>query len=127
MNKNDNRRREILAGYLENENGRGGITPFSGVPLKVLETLINEGFAEPDDQQNSAPTIAEMRDFMQEWPEMTAHGFIVHIERSDYSVSLEGVEFKGTPSIEMVCQFAQLFNHADDFICSPTHLYCWFD
>ena len=125
-NKDDNRRREILADYFHDE-GRGGITRFSGVPLSVLQTLLNERFADPDESHNSAPTIDEIRAFMTCWPRVTCHGYFVHIDRDDYRVSIEGVDYKGLPNLDWVMDFVKQFRFADEFVCNPNQLYCWYD
>lgn len=121
-NKDDSRRNEILEQFLQTYVV-GGVTYFSDVPLSVLQTLLDERFADPADRHEDAPTINEIRAFMTLHSGFTCHGYFVDVDRSDYRVSIEGVRFDGIPNLEMVMDFANLFRHAKTFACKEYNLF----
>lgn len=102
------------------------IKRFENLSLTKLKKLIAGNFLELTDAQNAAPSIGEIYAFMKKYPKYKAHGYVVSINRSDYRVSLEGVE-KGTTadSLKEMKDFAELFKDADDF--NAAKMYCWFD
>lgn len=132
-NKDDARRQEIITEHGGNimtkyvsEDGRYDILPYDNLTGDALDTLIKEGFADEDEQQNSCPCIREINAFLHAHPNFTAHGYIVTPERSDYRVSIEGVS--GTECcLEDTEDFIRLFRRADDFTINGDECYCWFD
>ena len=70
----------------------GGVRHFIGMDLNTLKWMIEHKFADPGYYQNNAPTIAEFVDFMEDHPGVWAHGYVVSVERSDYRLSIEGIE-----------------------------------
>ena len=100
---------------------RGGVKHYSGLDLDTLRILVDKGYADPNDGQNSAPTIKEIMEIMAANPGLTAHGYYVSRERDDARISIEGVEGPLKP------EFLQTFAHADDLQYDGEHIYCWFD
>lgn len=121
-----NKREELLNPFYVGKSF-GGIRRFAGLPLTVLESLISDGFADPDDAQNNAPTLGEIRDFLRDNPGYTSHGYAVSEDRDDYRISLEGVEFIGSTTVEQVTAFGSMFGHADEITIGEGRLHCWFD
>ena len=109
------------------KDGLGGTESFEGLSLKVLKELKEKNFLDPEDAQNSAPSIEEMMEFMDGHKGFTAHGYVVSPDREDYRVSLEGVEFIGKVSFPTITEFSKMFGHADDLTIEEERLYCWFD
>ena len=101
-------------------------TSFHDLSFSKLNQLVSEKLINLDEQQNDAPTIEEIYDFMKKYPSFTCHGYVIR-NRPDHRVSLEGVNYRGIPTIEMISDFADLFRHADDFMIQEENLYCWFD
>jgi hypothetical protein len=104
LNKNQDRRDELLKPYfekLEKEWERkygmkggysGGIRRFDGLPVSVLEQLVEEGFVDLDEAQNESPTIREFIAFAKRAPQsIFFEGYAVHVSRDDYRLSIEGV------------------------------------
>lgn len=119
----------IFGAYEPAEYGtNGGRTiPFYDMTLETLKILHENNFLSLDDCQNCAPSIGEIMEFMEKNEGFTAHGYVVSDLRSDYRVSIEGVE-----KDENICEadieaFRELFGDADEFECREDYLYCWYD
>jgi hypothetical protein len=129
LNKNYNLREQILFGedYDAAHYRMGGIRYFEISPVK-LANLVQLGFADPHDAQNSAPSIEEFIEFFNEQfsKEWYVHGYAVSPERDDYRVSVEGCGKHGEPTQEEICDFVLLFRHADELQVGDC-LYCWYD
>ena len=127
-NYNDKRRCEILGlAYPPKRYGLGRIAEFKRANKDQLEALLEENFLYPLDRQNEAPTAQEIYEFIEKYPEVTAHGYIVSPDRHDYRVTIEGIEYHGRVSDKMRKDYKSIFRHADDFVCDSDYLYCWFD
>lgn len=105
----------------------GGIERYENLDIARLTKLVNEGHADLEDAQNAAPTLGQFKAFMEKHPRFTAHGYVVHCNRSDYRLTVEGLELKGSISPEEEYDFRSLADNADDFFIMPNHSYCWFD
>lgn len=125
-NYDDKRRCEIL-GMQYPPKYLGGCESFKGLTLEALDLLLDEGFIDPEECQNCSPTTVEFKEFMEMYPEVKLHGYIVSPERSDYRMTIEGLEYCGDVSKEMLQEFVNRYRFADDFICNDGYLYCWFD
>ena len=135
MNKNYQEREMILfkRAYDEDEYA-GGCCWFSGLHLDKLDFLINLNYANPRDCQGNAPSIGEIREFLEEmdlrgFPGWTARGYAVSPDRDDYRISLEGVEFKRDFPMteEERVLFEEVFGHADEFWVEDFRARAWFD
>ena len=109
-----------------NDGGRYDIFWFEGLKAETLEKLIQMGFADPQDAQNDAPDIGTILAFLKRNPSFTAHGYAVTPHRTDYRISLEGVEANFADKSEVI-DFVDLFRRADDFRISDDYQYAWFD
>lgn len=97
------------------------------ITLKQLLKLKEKEFIDLEEAQNSSPTIGEFIDFMTLYPKFKAHGYIVTPDRSDYRISLEGLQTEEKlTKIEMVA-FSNKFHNADDFWIEEHSAYCWWD
>ncbi len=126
-NKDWEKRDELISGEADIEKYRwGGIYHFKEMNVDTLKALLDEHFADPEEQQNDAPCIKDIYDFMVDHPGFTAYGYVVSPERHDYRVSIEGVD--GTyaeKDMETIKDFTDLFRYADEF--DIENLYCWYD
>jgi hypothetical protein len=131
LNRDNERREEIVyGGAIEwKDHGFGGIARFHGLKIDALHKLIDENFANPEDRQNFAPSISEFAEFMENHPEFNAHGYIVHPSRDDYRVSIEGLQYTGELTNELIADFSDLCRDADDFTIDidTNTLYSWWD
>lgn len=127
LNKNVKLRDEIIFGKYEPENYSGGIRRFENLNLDKLKKLAELNFVELNECQNCSPAIREFIEFIEKYPDYTAMGYVVSIERSDYRVSLDGIEkpFEAESATEKD-EFVKLFGNADEFQSYP-EMYAWFD
>ena len=122
LNQNMKRRDLLLAPYFVDKNYLGGVRAFWGLDVLTAHKLLQEGFADPKDRQNMAPSFNEFLMFMVENPSYKAHGYTVHKDRGDYRVTIEGLEAK-TPTPTAVKAFRKFSHDADNL----TDTYSWYD
>lgn len=129
-NTNEKVRDAIIFGEHDKKKYSGGIRRFSYLDATTLKQLIAFGFADPDDRQNFAPTLAEFLTFLENHPKFTAHGYVVTNERDDYRLSIEGVECETMGEVLDIydaSDFGEMFHDADEFEVTPTSAWCWYD
>ena len=125
-NKDTQLRDEILGPYSD-KKPRGGIVIFSGVPLGILQRLIDLGFVEMG-QWNACPGVTDLfLPFLKKNPLFTAHGYAVSGQRKDSRITVEGVERSASLTKEEIIDFANAFRRADDFEVTADHARCWYD
>lgn len=120
--ENEQERNELLG-----IRGKQACASFSGASLETLDKLLAMGELDLYETKNDAPSIGAIMEFMRQFPEVTAHGYVIGAGRSDYRVSLEGVEYEGKVSKKLMREFVAMFRQADEFQCEYTGLYCWYD
>lgn len=125
-NYDDKRRCEII-GLKYPVEYLGGCQSFTELTLTELNLLLDENFIDPEEYQNDSPNTMQFKEFLDKYPDVRLHGYIVSPERDDYRVTIEGLEYYGDVSKEMLQDFINVFRYADDFICEDDHLFCWFD
>jgi len=105
---------------------KGSYVQFSNLNVETLKTLIDSNFADPEENQNDSPTIAEFFEFMREYPEYKAHGYAIGLVRSDYRISIEGLD--GYPKTsDSFTSFVKAFRLADTFNVTAGYVRCWYD
>jgi len=122
-------RDEIVFGKAINwaEESSGGIIRFRELGLEELEALVEKGYIDPEEAQNSSPTVGEILGFMKKYPAVTAHGYVVSPDREEERVSLEGIECEASEvTDELRMDFVDLARYADEFEYR-TSLYAWWD
>lgn len=128
LSKNVGARDVILFGEpYKKEKYMGGVRYFSGLDKDGLKQLLDFKFADPECCQNDAPSIQEFYEFLCKHPLITCHGYAVDPRRSDYRVSIEGVEYEGVVTMEMFVDFMDSFRLADELNASEGYLYCWYN
>ena len=126
MNKNVKRRDEILFGTADIDYKFGGTQYFRGIDCNILEQLLEEDFIDPEECQNCSPSTEEFFEFMKKHPEFTAHGYAVSPDRSDYRITIEGIEAdEDCNNQEALEDFIGLCRFADEFCIHPP--YAWWD
>lgn len=129
MNRDHERRDALLAPYAGAQGGC--IYSFSEVPLETLEVLFEEGFIDPEDAQNFAPTAGEFLEMLRAVPTLTVHGYAVSHEREDYRVSIEGVA--GTvptlTALDILTDYRADEATTETDLATPdlTNIYLWWD
>jgi hypothetical protein len=124
LNSNQKLRDKIL-GISKDARYAGGVEHFKGLTIEKLEELVKHNFISFDEQQNDAPMVEEFYLFLKDHPNFTLHGYAVHDERSDYRVSIEGMELNGKSSMSDMLDFVRLCRYADEFVCEQDKLYSW--
>ena len=128
MNKDVQKRDTIIFGAYEPAKYTGGLRLFNNLDVNTLGKLLDEGFADPRERQNEAPSIKRIYNFMRQYPEYKAHGYVVEAERPDCRISVEGVEKQGGyENRKELSDFCKLFGHADELTADAAGMYCWFD
>ena len=128
LNTNQEARDEILEPfYLDKCTTGHNCASYAGLTLAALEELVARNFIDLEEQQNDAPTVREILEFMRKHPTFTAHGYAIDKSRDDYRVSIEGVMATDFSVEKDLFAFIELFRFADEFDVSPEQLYCWFD
>ena len=126
LRRNAENRDELIFGEYNPDAYIGGVRYFENLSLDTLKTLLEKKYIEADERQNNSPTTAEIKAFMERYPDYTAHGYAVSINRRDYRVTLEGVsKGRGADSSQELEEFYSLFRYADKIKTSIMD--CWFD
>lgn len=124
MSKNDSRRVELLG--IKGKYLSGGTESFDNLDVDTLRLLIEEGYADPEMNQNDSHTTNEFYEFMLKHPDIKAHGYAVSPDRDDYRMTIEGLSGEPTNDMETVADFIKLCRWAD--ACSiEDGLYSWWD
>ena len=103
-----------------------GYRSFSGMEADVLTDLLDNNFADPDETCGYSPTIYEIREFLRDYPDYTAHGYSADNKDGNYGIVICGVE-KGSPSdsSDELHDYMRLFGNADEF--DETNMRCCYD
>lgn len=114
LNGDTARRDDLLASTEASCDEYGGIRPFIGMEAGTLAALIAEGFLEADSRQNDSPTAAEFLAYMEANEGVTAIGYAVSPERSDYRVTIEGIVLAKPYTAEQEASFRSFCERADE-------------
>ncbi len=127
FNKDYKERDKIIFGNeIDWDKSPGRIIRFESMSIETLQLLMDKKFIDPEETQNYSPPVKDLIEFMLEYPNVTALGYVVSPKRKDYRVSIEGVKGEN-PSKECQIKFANLFLRADEFVCNDKMIYCWYD
>ena len=135
-------RDQILFGTYNPEEYSGGVRSFSRVAPEAIATLIEKGYADPDEEQNNSPCIQEFLDFCEQHPlvKYTLSGYTVSREREDCRVSVDQIfgilempkeDASIAEVIEEILAFYERFRYADDVEVAKDGdnlvFYAWYD
>lgn len=128
LNKNEKVRDEIIFDKHDKKAYMGGIRRFEKLPVEKLKELVDLEFIDPDDGHNAAPVTQTILEFMTLYPDYTAMGYVVSVQRDDYRMNVDGVEKdSGTSTAAELEDFKTTFGDADEFTADDDEMYCWFD
>lgn len=105
----------------------GGIKRFDGLSGSDLQMLIDEGYADPRESHNMAPSVGFFADYAGYFQNSGLHGYAVSSSRPDCRISIEGIEITQYMSPQEQDTFSRHFMGADEFEVSEDYAYCWFD
>ena len=102
---------------------------YARVPLSVMQRLVKEGAADPNETQNDSPSIKEFIDFAEEFQKkfnipVLFHGYQIAL-RDDARVSVEGVLVEGALSVESLASAVYFLRHADEITVGDNRNYVW--
>ena len=131
LNSDYQKRDSIIFGNNNPQYG-GGVAYFEKLSVQKLRLLVDENLADPEDYQNESPLIKEFLEFGEKYPNyVTYRGYVVEHERSDYRVSIDGIDisYENNEPTSLINDFTKLFKGADEFIVEKDfkYLYCWYD
>lgn len=134
------RERDVLVFGKEQDWSKawGGTLPFEGMPVAVAQELVEKGYLDPKDYQNSSPSAQDFIDWA--WDHLdpvegvtpTFNGYVVAPERSDCRVTIDAInvgwgEAPDDLRMDTMMDFANRFYWADDFSVDATSGYAWWD
>ena len=105
---------------------RGGCQSYSGLPVNVLQECFDKGYILPNDQQNDAPPAQKFLEFITKHPVFTVHGYVTYAMRSDFRMTIEGLEGQTDNSDEWE-EFVTFSRNADDNKVYQGYCYSWWD
>ena len=123
LNKNYKVRNAILGLPIEFND----ICRFGDKKLEDLINLLHNQYIATEETQNDSPTVEEFYNFLKKYPEVTFHGYAVSNKRDDYRVSIEGLEYAGDCSRELIVDFVKLCKSADELDVETDYLRSWWD
>jgi hypothetical protein len=95
FNKDWKERDRIMIPYLKERYNQKAINydvlTFGGLPLEILQELLDKRFIDPEEKQNESPSVIQFKSMMTRYPTLLAHGYIVSPKRNDYRISIEGL------------------------------------
>jgi len=127
--KADVEREKIVFGEsIDWEESSGGVVRFRRLEAETGEQLIDDGYLNPEERQNYAPSAGEIVAFALEHGGFV-DGYMVHPERPDARISLVGLAIPSKHcDVGTVAAFANRFRHADEFTADAEHgCSAWFD
>jgi hypothetical protein len=106
--------------------GTDNYARFSSMKPETARRLISEGFANPEDSQNGAPTFEQMTAFCESHPGFVLDGYVIGGDRADARVTADTVRGEPTDA-DTQHAFLELFRYADEIICTCEKCFCWYD
>lgn len=122
-NKDNDERMKIL-----NLKERGSSLVYFQINCDTLQKLIDNNFANPEENQNGSPTISEFLEFGKKYKDEDLYftGFAIPPERHDYSIVIEGMECE-TENKDFMVDFLNTFKYANKLIKEDDFVSCWYD
>lgn len=106
----------------------GGAESFTGLTVGAMQTLMELGFLDPENNTNWSPTAGEFLQFMKRFPQFKAIGYAIDPRRADVRVTIEGMEYDGVPlTPEAVMAFHEFAANADEVDITDDYARCWWD
>lgn len=132
MNKDYNKREQILFGEDYNSNKYlGGIRHFN-CSRDIIQTLLDEDFIDPNGNQNESPTTEEFLEITKNLKHVEFCGYTVCPERSDYRTTIEEVNIiVPDEEYDTLTNCIESLRYADEFsiehININYYIHAWWD
>lgn len=95
--------------------------------VEQVQKLIDLGYCDPSETQNSSHEISEFVKFVDQYPEIKFMGYVVFPPRNDMRISIEGFEYRGKMSKKMIIDIARFAGWADEFEIEEKYVRAWWD
>lgn len=126
LNRDIKTRDEMIFGKYNPERYSGGCRNFNEMHLETIKELIEKGFCDPDECQNSSPTVEEFVNFIANHEGWYLNGYAITDKRHDYRVSITGMCKEGMiEDIDELKDFVEFARFADEF--DMKFGYAWWD
>ncbi|WP_168124073.1 hypothetical protein [Paenibacillus sp. HB172176] len=103
------------------------IVYFKNMDVSMLENLIINEFINPYDNQNNSPNVIEIFNFMVEFPQVFAEGYIVGPTRNDYRITIDQLSVTKELETEKLTRAFKLLCNNADAITTTDGLNAWWD
>ena len=126
LNRDIKTRDEMIFGEYNPERYSGGCRNFDEMNLETIKELIDKGFCDPDECQNSSPTVEEFVNFIANHEGWYLNGYAITDKRHDYRVSITGMcKERMIEDIDELKDFVEFARFADEF--DMKFGYAWWD
>lgn len=128
MNKDYERREQIIFGEsYDSKKYPGGCRDFMGMTVETLQQLVDEKFADTEDNQNYAPTLGELLEYGKTHKGVTFGGYAIEVARDDYRVSIDTIDQDFNEDANASIDFSNAFHAADEFTVAKESGHAWWD
>ena len=110
------------------EKYEGGIRRFDNLSWKKFDNLIDQGiFALDRDQEDPRP-VRKIYDYLQYHHLLRGNGYVCSPDGHgpDGTIVIEGIDYKGIVTMEMLIDFVDMFRDADEFAAGINRLHCFY-
>ena len=124
-------RDEMIFGKYEPEKYSGGCRRFT-CDRTLLKKLVENGYADPREQQNESPTIKEFIEYTEDFEDAEFECYAISPKRIDCRITVEGIDIKvHEDEYDKVSYLVETFRWADEFsfehIRHDYYLHAWWD
>lgn len=106
--------------------GEYDIFSFDSMTYEQAKFALKNKWIDPEEQQNSSPTVKAIMNFLKANPSFVAHGYVIQPKRDDTRISFEGVIATTKPSHQEFLNYVKLFHDADEFEAEYPYR-AWYD
>ena len=131
MNKNYERRDEIIFGKYDPDKYFGGCRNFE-CTKEVMQILFNEGFIDPDEYQNCSPSTKDFMETVKDIDGVTFGCYAISPDRDDYRITIDSIDIEiPDTDYDNISLLVESFHYADEFSFSHNgdsyFLHAWWD
>ena len=103
-----------------------GIRRFTNMSWKKLDDLIDCNIIDIDRKKAESPVFMKFREYLNYHHLHRCYGYVCCRDKSEDgdSIVIEGIDYKGIVTMEMLTDFVSLFRGADEFKAGINRLYC---
>lgn len=132
MNKDYNRREEIMLGAPYNRDDYFAGCKRFVCGLDKMKQLLEEGFIDPNESQNDSPTTKEFIEYAEDFDNVMFECYAISPDRDDYRITIEGINLIiPDADYDKIATAIALFRYADEFSFDHNYneymLHAWWD